>query len=144
MSVAALATLRLVEYFNLQELALLMACDDHLGNAFTVVDDKILCREVDEQYSNFATVVSVNRSWCIQHCNALFQRQTAAWTYLSLIAFGQCDMQSRRYQSPLHGVQCDGCVQIGPQIHTGTLWRGIRRQGLMSLIYDFYFHTLLF
>ena len=50
MSVTALATFCLVEHVNLYELTLLMAGNDHLGDAFTVVDNKVFRRQVDEQY----------------------------------------------------------------------------------------------
>lgn len=73
MSVAALAALRLVEHVNLQERSLLMAGNDHLGNALTVVDHKVFCRQVDEQHANLASVVSVNRSRCVKYRDALFK-----------------------------------------------------------------------
>ena len=48
MSVASFAALGLVEHLYRYEFALFVTGNNHLGNAFAVVDNKRFLREVDE------------------------------------------------------------------------------------------------
>ena len=48
-------------------------------------------------------------------------------------------MESRGDEVPLHGLQGDGGIEIGPEVEPGALRGGILGQGLMSLVYNKYF-----
>ena len=101
MSVASFASFCFIEHFHLNELCLLMAGNDHLGNALAVVDDKIFLGEIDEQNTYFSTVVGINSAWRIEYGNPFFQSKTATRTYLCFIAFWQCNMKARGDETTL-------------------------------------------
>ena len=92
MAVTAFATLCLVKFFDNHEVTLFMTGNHHLGDALTIVDDKVFLRQVDEYHTNLTTIVGINGSWRIQHGKTMLQCQSTTWTYLSLIAFWQCDV----------------------------------------------------
>ena len=64
----------------------------------------------------------------------MFQSQSAAWTDLGLITFGQGDVQTCRYKTALHGMKRYGTLDIGTEVHSCALWRSISRQLLMATI----------
>ena len=98
-----------------------MTGNNHLCNALTIVDDKILLRQVDQHNTNLATVVGIDGTRSIQHRQTVLQCQSTTWTHLCLITFRQSDVETSRYQSTFHGVQGDGGIKVSTQIHTGTL-----------------------
>ena len=67
-----------------------------------------------------------------------FQGQPAAGTQLGLVSDGKLNEKARRYQHALHGFKYDGCVEIGPNIHTGRLRRFICGKRMFGTVYDFY------
>lgn len=135
MSVTSFAALCLVELFYDDEVALLMTGNDHLCDALAIVDDKIFGREVDEYDAHLSAVVGINGSRSVQHRQSVLQGQSAARTDLCLVTLGQCDVQAGGNQTALQGMQRDGRIQIGTQVHAGTLRRGICGQLLMPTIY---------
>lgn len=142
MSVATLTTFCLVKHIDTDKLTLFTTGNDHLGDTLAVINDEVFLRQVNQNYTNLTTIVGINSAWGVQHCQTMLQRQSATWTYLCLVALGQCNMQTRWNESSLHRVQRNGFTQIGTQIHASTLWSGIGRQLLMAAIDNLYLYHL--
>ena len=138
MSVASIATFCLVEFFDNGEFHLLMTSHNHLSYAFSWIDYEWLLREIDEQCHQFATVICIHCAWSIEHCDAILQCKTAAWTYLCLIAYRQSDVQSCRNQTALQWLKRDWFGDICTQIHACALWSGVLWERLRTFIYYFY------
>ena len=98
MTIAASTALRLVEFLDHHEFTLFMARDDHLGNALTVLDNKIFLRKIYQQHSNLTAIVSIDGTRCIQHRDAMLKCQSASRTNLSLISFRKSDEKACFYQ----------------------------------------------
>ena len=75
MSISALTALGLVENFHFLEITLLVAGNHHLGDTFTIVDDKVLLREVDEDNPHLTAIVGINGTRSIQHSQTVLQCQ---------------------------------------------------------------------
>ena len=101
MSISAFAALCLVEHFHLDEFALLMAGNNHLGNTLTVVHNEVVLRQIDEQNADFTAIIGIDGTWGIQYGDTFLQRQSAARPYLCLVAGRQGDVQSRGNEPPL-------------------------------------------
>ena len=137
MPIASFTPFSLVEHVHRHEQSLIVSGDDHLGDALSVVHDEILLRQVDEQHAHLTTIVGIDRSRGVEYRDTLLQGQSTAGPHLGLIACWQGNVQSRRDESPLHGFQHDRRIEIGPQVHAGTLRCGILRQWLMTFVHDF-------
>ena len=138
MAIAASSALRFVEHFDCGQYRLLVACDDELRDALSVVDGEGILREVDEQHHQFATVVGVDGSRRVEHRDTVLQGQSAAGPHLCLIALGQRDVEPRGDQATLQGLESEGLGNVGAQIHARTLCRSIRGQRLPPLVDDLY------
>ena len=108
MSVSTGSALCLIEHLYLLKLSLLMACDDHLCDALAIIDDEWFVGEVDKQHHDLSTVVGIDGARGVEHGESVFERQTAAWTYLSFKTWGKCNIKSCAYELSLHGRQWDG------------------------------------
>ena len=137
MPIAAFAAFSLVQHLYGHELALFVPGDDHLCDALSVVHDEIFLREVYQQHAHLSAIVGIHRTRRVQHRDPFLQGQSAARSHLSLVACRQGDVQPCRDESPLHGLQHHGRIQISPQVHARTLRRSILRQWLMTLVHDF-------
>ena len=104
MPVASFTTFRHIKNLYCLEDALLMAGYDHLGNALSVVHDKVFLRQIDQQYTHLSTIVGIDRSGRVQYGDTLLQSQSTTRPDLSLIPLWQGYMQSRRDKSALHGL----------------------------------------
>ena len=138
MSVSALASFCGIQLVHEDKFCLLMPRNNHLSNALSVVDDKVFGRHVHEQNTDFTAIIGIYRAGGIKHGDTVFESQTASRTHLSLVSRRQCNVQSGGYQTPFQRMQYHSPADIRPQVHSGTLFRGIRRQRLMTLVYDFY------
>ena len=78
MSIASFATFGLVEHLHSHKLSLFVPGDNHLGDALSVVHDKILLREVDEQHAHLTTIVGIDRPRGVEYRDTLLQGQSAA------------------------------------------------------------------
>ena len=85
MAVSAGSTFGFIELINLDEIALFVLGQHHLGYTFAIIDYEILCREIDEQNHDFAAIIGIDGSRRIQYGNAMLQSQTAARTNLRFI-----------------------------------------------------------
>ena len=138
MSKSSVAPFRLVQRVRRQPGGLFVAGDDHLGDAFAILDDKGLGREVHQDDAYLAAVVGIYGARRIEHRDAPLQGQAAAGADLRLIAGGQGDVQARGHQAALQGRQRDGLVQVGAEVQAGGQGRGIRGQGMLRAVYDGY------
>ena len=139
MSISASTALRVIKFIDNDEIHLLMACHNHLCYALTWIDDKRFLREIDEQCHEFSTIICIYSARRIEHRDAMFQGKTAARTYLRLIAYGQGNVQTCRYQSALKRIESDRLRDICTKIHSSTLRCGILRERLRTVVYYFYF-----
>ena len=112
MSVPTFATFRLVKHVHLNELALFMAGNDHLGYALAVVHNEVVLRQIDKQNADFTAIISIDGAWGIQHGDAFLQCQSAARPYLCLVASRQCNMQSRRNEPTPSGFSVIGSSRL--------------------------------
>ena len=134
MSIAAFAAFCLIQSLYLDKFTLLTAGYHHLGYALTVIHHKILLRQINEHHANLTTIVRIDSTWRIQHRQPMLEGQSTARPHLSLIALRQRNMQTRRYQTTLQGMQGYRLIQIGTQVHAGTLNSGVCRQLLVPAV----------
>lgn len=127
MPVAAFTAFGLVKFVHFNELRLLMTGNHHLGNALTIVHYKGLIRQVDEHHANLAAIVGIDGAGRVEHGKPVLQGQSAAGTYLCLIACGQCNVQSGGYEFALQRLQLYWLSEIGSQVETCTERCGIGR-----------------
>ena len=114
-SEAAAATLGVAEFLHLYDFGLLVAGDDHLGDALAVVDDEVFLREVDEDDAYFAAVVGVDGAGRVEHRDALLQRQSAAGPHLRFVAHWQLHEKPRLHEPAFHGLQRNRSIgQVRP------------------------------
>ena len=64
---------------------------DHLGYAFAVGDGEGLAAEVDEDDAYLSSIVGVDGAWGVEHGDAVLEGESAAWTYLGFVAWGEGD-----------------------------------------------------
>ena len=88
MAVSACSSLGFIECLHCRERYLFVFCHYHLGDAFAVFYHEVFLGEINEQYAQFPTVVSVNGAWRVEHGNAMLQGQAAAWSYLRFVPAG--------------------------------------------------------
>ena len=127
MSVSAGSAFGVVKLFNLHKLALLVSGYNHLGYTLAIIDNEILCREIDEQNHDFTAIIGIDGSRRIQYGNAMLQSQTAARTDLRFIPCRQSHIKTGWHQSALHRMKHDCLIDVCTQIHAGTLRCGKRR-----------------
>ena len=127
MTVSAGSAFGFIEFINLDEIALFVLSQHHLGYTFTIVDYEILCREINEQNHDFAAIIGIDGSRRIQYGNAMLQSQTAARTDLRFITCRQSHIKTGWHQSSLNRMKHDCLIDVCPQIHAGTLRCGKRR-----------------
>ena len=60
--------------------------NDHLGDAFTIVDNKRFVREIDQDDADFAPIVGIDGTRRVGHGDTVLQSQTGTRTYLRLDA----------------------------------------------------------
>ena len=131
------------QLFHLNNLRLLVAGDDHLGDALAVAYDEILLREVYQYHTYLAAVVGVDGAGRVEDGDALLQCQAAARTHLRLVARRQLHEETRLHQSSFHRLQCNRSLeQIRPQIHARRLRRFILRQRVMGGVLEFDNHIV--
>ena len=92
MSVTAIATFGIVEDCHGVPLCLFVRSNHQLGDAFAISDLEGDVAEIDEQHTNFATVVGIDGAWCVEHGDTMFESEAGAWAHLSLVACRECDM----------------------------------------------------
>ena len=144
-SEAAGATLGVGELLHLYYLGLLVAGDDHLGDAFAVGDDEVLLREVDEDDAHLAAVVGVDGAGRVEHRDALLQRQTAAGPHLRLVARRQLHEEARLHKTAFHRPQRNRSLgQVRPEIHPRRLRRLILGQRMVTAVDYLYLHSTMF
>ena len=92
MTIAASTTFGIVKNLHLTNDGGFMACDNHLCNTLTIVDNKVLVAEVDQYNTYFATVVGINRSRGVQNSDAMLQSKATALSVaaVSLRDFNWC------------------------------------------------------
>lgn len=125
MTKSTVAALGYVKFVGQYPFSLLVARNNHLCNAFAVVDDERLAAKVDEDDANKTTVVGIYGAGSVEHGDAMLQSKAAAWTYLCLDSGWQCYAQTCWDQYALHGLQCDGLVEVCSEIDTGRLLGGV-------------------
>ena len=90
MSIASFATFGLVEHLHSHKLSLFVPGDDHLGDALSVVHDKVLLREVDEQHAHLTTIVGIDRPRGVEYRDTLLQARLALRSMPALCAVAYC------------------------------------------------------
>lgn len=74
--------------------------DDHLGDAFSILDGEGGLTVVDEQHFDFTAVVGIDGAGAIEDGDAVFEGEAAARPHLRFIPFGQFNEQSSGNQNP--------------------------------------------
>lgn len=82
--------------------------DDHLGDAFAVLDGEGFLSVIDQQHFDFTAVVGIDGTRTVEHGDAVFEGEAAARPYLRFIPFGQFNEQSGGNKHPGLGHQHDG------------------------------------
>ena len=134
MPIAAGTTLCLIEHLNSLKHSLLMTCNHHLCNAFPILYDKVLLRQIDKHDAYLTAIVGIDCPGGIQDGDTFLQGQSTTWTDLCFVALRQRNIQTGWNEPALQRLQGDWRLQISPQIHSRTLCGGILRQRLMSFV----------
>ena len=71
MSESACSALGFVEFLNLYPFGLLVTGNDHLADAFAMLNLEIFGRKVDEDYANFATIVGIDGAGSVENCDSM-------------------------------------------------------------------------
>src|SRR5690606_3105454 len=79
----------------------LMFGDNHLCNAFAVFNGVGFVGEIDQNDSNFSTVIGIYGSGSVGHCNSFFCSQSASGSDLCLISNRKFYKKSGFYDSSL-------------------------------------------
>ena len=143
MSEASCASFGLGKYLYGFPFCLLVSCNDHLGNALAVLDEKRLVGEIDKDDADLATIVGIDGAGSVEDSDAVLDGKTTAGAHLSLVARRQSHEETRRYKAALQGLQLYGRLDIGTKVHTSRLRRGILRQWMMTAIDYLYFHIVM-
>lgn len=96
------------QYLHGFPIYLFVTGNDHLGNAFAVLNGKRLVAEIDQTDAYLSTIVGIDGSGSIQHGDAVFKRQSATGSHLRFITYGQLDKKSRRNKPPFQGLKGNG------------------------------------
>ena len=106
--------------------------DDQLRDAVAAIDDKGFVGEVNEDDAHLSTVVGVDGAGRVQDGVAALDGQYAAGTHLSLVAFGDLHIETRRHKATLHGFEGDGAIgQIGAEVHASRVHGLVSGQGVI-------------
>ena len=140
MSEAAGASLGIGEGVSLLPHNLLMAGDNHLGDALSIFYDKIFGRKINEDDADFAPIVGVDGARCVEHGNAALDGKAATGAHLCLVTWREGNEKSRGDEAALHGMQHDGLIEIRPQVHACRQRCGVGREGMMRLVDDMNVH----
>ena len=84
MTISAFSALGLLEFFYYCKLSLLMPCNHHLSNTFSIANDEICLRQVYQADLDFATIIGIYGARRIENRYPMLQCQTATGPYLSL------------------------------------------------------------
>ena len=147
MAEAACASLGVVKGIDGEPLHSLVPRDDHLTDAFTVLDGLWLVAEVSDDDAHLATIVGIDSSWGVEHGEAALERESAAWSDLTLISLWQCYVDARVQHGALQWLQGDRLIEPRPQVHARTERRAISRQRMRPAVDDFdfdCFHCVVF
>ena len=101
---------------------------------------KGFCGKVDKDDLDFTAVVGIDGAGGVEDGDAVFGRQSASGAHLCLVADGQFDEQTCGYHGAFHGVQGNGGLKIGSQVHASTLCGGVCRCGVGGFVDDFADH----
>lgn len=143
MTEASGTSLRLGKNLHSLPFGLLVAGDDHLGNALAVLDEERLVGEIDKDDADLATIVGIDGAGSVEDGDAVLDGKTTAGAHLSLVARRQSHEETRRHKAALQGLQLYGRLDIGTKVHTCRLRRGILRQWMMTAIDYLYFHICM-
>ena len=92
MTITALTTFSLIEYFNSDEIGSFVPCNNHLSNTLAIINDEIFVTKIYEQYHHLPAIISIHRSWSVENCQSMLKCQSTTWTYLRLETSGQSNM----------------------------------------------------
>ena len=134
MSESAFAALGGVEGAYFSPLCLFVASYDELGYAIAISDGEGFCGEIDEDDADLATVVGIDGAWCVEQCDAVLESESGAGAHLCFVALWQGDAEARRYETALHGLQGNGCVEVGAEVEPCALRRGILWQRVVRFV----------
>ena len=111
-----------------------------LRDAFAAPDHEILGGEVEQDDSDFAAVVGVDRAGAVEHAQAVLERQPRARPHLALVSGGDGDLEPRRHQRPAAGLERqrrlrgDGGAQVQPRRVCGLILRQRQPRGVRHLV----------
>src|SRR5690606_27154608 len=105
----------------------LVARDHELGDAIAAADLEGLLSEVDEDDADLAAVVAVDGAGCVDHADAVAQRQPRAGPDLRFVARRQLDGHAGGNEGPLAGFEPQ--VHVRAQVEAGAALGGMGRQG---------------
>ena len=125
-------------------LSLFMTRYHHLCDAFAVGNEEWFIREVDQDDTDFATIVGIDGARSIQHGDAMLDGQAAARTHLCLETRRQSHEEPCRNKASFHWPQLDGRLYIRTKIDACRLRRGILWQRMMAAIDYLYFHWIIY
>ena len=71
MTITTFATFGLIQNLYRYELTLLVTRNHHLGNTLTILNNKVLVRQVDEHHTYLATIVGIDSTWGVKYGDTL-------------------------------------------------------------------------
>src|SRR5574344_1839702 len=121
------ASVCLVKNIYCNKCSLFAFRDDHLCNTFAILNNKIFIREIDQDDTYFATVISINSHRSIEYCKYPLKSQYTKRSDLCLVTCRKRKIKTGRYQSTFERFQGNRFIKVCTQIHACALFRGILR-----------------
>jgi len=139
---ASCTALGVVKHLDCMPLDSLVAGNDHLADALTVLDGLWLIAQIGDDNAHLTTVVCIDGAWTVEHSETTLQRQSTARANLAFIALGQCHVDARMEHDALQGLQRDWVVKPCAQIHASALWGAVGRQWMRTMVHYFNLNLL--
>ena len=117
--------------------------DHHLSNSFPMTDGKRLLPKIDQDDTDFPTIVGIDRPWSVDNPNPLLNGQPTARSDLAFKPLRDCYSDPGRNEFSLSRFQSDFFLQGGEEIHPRGTLRHILRHGhgmIFSQAFDINFH----
>src|SRR5580700_713416 len=103
----ALTALARRQFFGLDEFGARMLCDDELCDLHAARDAKARVAQIDQDHLDLASVIAVDRTWRVEHGNAVIEREARSRAHLRFHAFGQRDRDAARDRDAHHRCKFD-------------------------------------
>lgn len=112
----------------------LMAGNDHLSDALTVVERKGLLGEIDHKDLQLTTIIRIDSPRAIGQGNTMLQCKSTTRSDLRFVAFGDLKEEARGNKAALERLQYNRLREISTDVHASSTRCGVVRSRMVRLI----------